>query len=135
MARKNAVMEVGLFDEKFFLYYEDADLCLRVKEKGWEINLLPETGIIHYVGQSCTGDFYKVSDAMNASMYYYHAKHHGFIEVLLLKIIAVTALFFRNIWLLVYFILANKDKRKIIVSELKSNISFIKLSVCRVQNL
>lgn len=134
MARKNAVMEVGLFDEKFFLYYEDADLCLRIKQKGWEINLLPETGIIHYVGQSSTGDFYKVSDAMNVSMYYYYAKHYGFIEVLLLKIITVTALFFRNIWLIVYFIIA-KDKRKIIQNELKSNISFIKLSICKVQNL
>ncbi|MDD5687521.1 MAG: glycosyltransferase family 2 protein [Elusimicrobia bacterium] len=128
MARKNVVMDIGLFDEKFFLYYEDVDLCLRIKQKGWIINLLPETGIVHHIGQSSKKELWKISGSMNASMYYYYKKHNSFIEVLLIKIIAISALSLRNIYLLIFYPIS-KDKRKTIQEELKSNMSFIKLSI------
>jgi N-acetylglucosaminyl-diphospho-decaprenol L-rhamnosyltransferase len=38
---------MGGFDEKFFLYYEDVDLCARIRLAGLEIALLPHTGVIH----------------------------------------------------------------------------------------
>lgn len=44
--------EVGGFDEKFFLYGEDLDLCYRIREKGYEIWYYPETQIIHRKGKS-----------------------------------------------------------------------------------
>lgn len=42
----------GLFDEQFFMYGEDLDLCYRIKEAGWTIMYVPETQIIHYKGES-----------------------------------------------------------------------------------
>ncbi|HEX8964937.1 MAG TPA: glycosyltransferase family 2 protein, partial [Patescibacteria group bacterium] len=52
--------KVGLFDERFFLYYEDVDLCLRVKEKGFVIALDPTVVISHALSQS-VGKVSKVS--------------------------------------------------------------------------
>ncbi|MXW82498.1 MAG: glycosyltransferase [Rhodothermaceae bacterium] len=42
----------GLFDEKFFMYGEDLDLCYRIQKAGWAIYYTPETQIIHYKGES-----------------------------------------------------------------------------------
>jgi len=48
MIRGEALREAGLFDEHFFMYYEDVDLCLRFREKGWKIFYLPEPSMIHH---------------------------------------------------------------------------------------
>ena len=42
----------GLFDEGFFMYGEDIDLCYRIQKAGWNIYYTPETQIIHYKGES-----------------------------------------------------------------------------------
>lgn len=47
LARREVWQEVGLLDEKYFLYYEDSDFCLRAKKKGWEIYYLPQAKIWH----------------------------------------------------------------------------------------
>lgn len=131
LTRKDVIMDVGLFDEKFFLYYEDADLCLRIKQKGWEIILLPETGIVHYIGKSTDNDFCKAFDSRNLSMYYYYTKHHSFMEVLLLKTLILIVLSFRNLWFLLLFCFISKSKKKNMSDEFKSNLSFIKLTLQR----
>lgn len=52
MIRRNAIEATGLLDEQFFMYWEDADLCRRMKEKGWKIAYLPSASIIHFGGVS-----------------------------------------------------------------------------------
>lgn len=45
--------QIGLFDENFFpAYFEDVDLCLRARAKGWQIVLAPEATLIHHEGAS-----------------------------------------------------------------------------------
>ncbi len=48
MIRKKTLDEVGLFDERFFVYFEDADLCRRFWEKGWKVVYYPGAVMIHY---------------------------------------------------------------------------------------
>lgn len=45
--RAQALKEVGLFDEQFFLYFEDTDLCRRFWQKNWQVVYYPEARIIH----------------------------------------------------------------------------------------
>ncbi len=52
MVRRRALDEAGLFDEEFFMYGEDLDLCFRIQEAGWTIRYTPGTQIIHYKGES-----------------------------------------------------------------------------------
>ncbi len=50
--RKKVFAEVGGWDEDFFVYGEDVDLCWRVKKAGWKIIYLPEAKVLHYKGVS-----------------------------------------------------------------------------------
>lgn len=52
LVRKSALGEVGLWDEDFFFYGEDLDLCYRLKEKGYQVIFYPQVKVIHYKGAS-----------------------------------------------------------------------------------
>jgi GT2 family glycosyltransferase len=52
MVRKKVLDEIGLFDEQFFLYAEDMDLCYRIQKAGWKSWYLPTAQIVHIWGQS-----------------------------------------------------------------------------------
>lgn len=47
LVRSRAFADVGGFDERFFLYLEDADLCLRLRLAGWSIRQTPEAQVVH----------------------------------------------------------------------------------------
>lgn len=48
MIRKKMLDEIGLFDERFFLYFEDVDLCRRAKAVGWKVYYYPSSEMVHY---------------------------------------------------------------------------------------
>lgn len=50
--RAEALRETGVFNEKYFMYLEDADLCQRMINKGWEVWYVPEATLWHKVAQS-----------------------------------------------------------------------------------
>ncbi len=52
MVRKNVFEKIGFFDEKYFMYFEDVDLCFRAKNEGFKIMLNPEVTIRHVGGAS-----------------------------------------------------------------------------------
>jgi GT2 family glycosyltransferase len=52
--RREAFNAVGGFDESFFMYFEDADLCCRMKKAGWQVHFAPVTTVVH-VGGASTG--------------------------------------------------------------------------------
>jgi N-acetylglucosaminyl-diphospho-decaprenol L-rhamnosyltransferase len=48
LARREALESAGCFDERFFMYSEETDLCKRIKSAGWEIRHLPQMTILHH---------------------------------------------------------------------------------------
>jgi len=52
MLRRSMVDQIGLMDEGYFLYYEDAEYCHRAREAGWGIVHVPEAQAVHYRGGS-----------------------------------------------------------------------------------
>ena len=52
LIRRQVLEEVGLFDERFFLYYEDLDFCLRLKKAGYQIIIDPEVVAEHQISAS-----------------------------------------------------------------------------------
>ena len=52
LIRKRALDEVGFFDERFFFFFEETDLSLRMKKAGWKIFYVPSEMIFHFQGQS-----------------------------------------------------------------------------------
>jgi N-acetylglucosaminyl-diphospho-decaprenol L-rhamnosyltransferase len=52
LVRREALLSAGAFDERFFLYCEEPDLCLRIHDAGWQIRHLPQMTIVHHAGKS-----------------------------------------------------------------------------------
>lgn len=52
MVRREAWSEVGGLDERFFLYYEEKDLCLKLKKTGYQVHFVPQARIGHHIGAS-----------------------------------------------------------------------------------
>lgn len=50
MVRRSALEKVGPYDENFFLFFEETDLCLRLKKAGYKIFVIQEAKVIHYGG-------------------------------------------------------------------------------------
>jgi GT2 family glycosyltransferase len=65
MLRVVAVKEVGLFDTGFFLYFEEVELCSRLKRGGWRVLHVPQACVRH-IGGAATGVDYDQTDAVLA---------------------------------------------------------------------
>jgi GT2 family glycosyltransferase len=52
LIRKEAIEDVGFFDEKYYMYLEDADLSVRMKKNGWQVLYAPPAHLWHKVAQS-----------------------------------------------------------------------------------
>ncbi len=52
LVRKEAINQVGLMDDRYFVYGDDPDWCYRFKKAGWKVMFTPDGRIIHYGGQT-----------------------------------------------------------------------------------
>jgi GT2 family glycosyltransferase len=75
MARRKAIQDIGLLDERFFMYGEELDWCLRAKRAGWAVMYYPEAEIIHYKGESTKSNSRKAALEFYRAMYLFHKKH------------------------------------------------------------
>ena len=76
LIRKKAMDEVGLLDEKIFYGPEDADLCLRMKQKGWKIIYVPTVTILHHYQQLSNKKLFSaMSYKHTKALIYYFWKH------------------------------------------------------------
>ncbi|HEY3158709.1 MAG TPA: glycosyltransferase family 2 protein [Vicinamibacterales bacterium] len=75
LARRDALAAVNGFDERFFLYWEDADLCRRLRARGCHVRYVPGATAIHRVGQSSRTARAAAIRAFHESAYLYYATH------------------------------------------------------------
>jgi GT2 family glycosyltransferase len=75
LARRDALDAVEGFDEQFFLYWEDADLCRRLRARGYHVRYVPGATAIHRVGQSSRTARVSAIRAFHESAYLYYARH------------------------------------------------------------
>ena len=77
MARREAVEQVGLMDEGFFMYSEELDWCRRFREAGWCVEYLPSAQIVHHGGKSSEQAVAARHTNFQTSKVRYFHKHHG----------------------------------------------------------
>ena len=88
--RKEILEKTGHLDERFFMYGEDLDWCLRIKQAGWKILYYPGTFITHFKGKSADNREWKQVKQFYMAMIQFAEKHFSsysvFIPLWLLKI-------------------------------------------------
>lgn len=77
LLRRVALEDVGPFDERFFMYCEEVDWCLRAKAKGWEIYHLPDAVAQHVGGQSARQNRDAMYVELHRSRLRLYEKHYG----------------------------------------------------------
>jgi GT2 family glycosyltransferase len=69
LARREALLSAGLLDERFFLFSDEPDLCLRIKRAGWRVVHLPSMTIVHHVGKAGIRPNLVAQDALTRRIY------------------------------------------------------------------
>ena len=73
LARREALESAGLLDERFFIYSEEPDLCLRIKQAGWKVGHLPAMTILHHAAKGGISEKMSAQDAYTRMQ---HARKH-----------------------------------------------------------
>lgn len=91
---KKAIFDtIGGFDEDFFLYYEETEICFRLNKLGYKIMWNPSTSLIHYIGASGKKQDeinYWIFEQLQKSKYLFFKKCHGNLKANIVKYLSIT---------------------------------------------
>jgi len=107
--------DIGFFDENFFIYLEEIDLCKRVMKKGKKIYLDPNIQVFHEGGKSHDSSInFEMELSRNWhwmwSTFYFNKKHKGFARALVIVLPKLISSFFKY---LLFFIKRDQEKKNI----------------------
>ncbi len=98
MVRKSVLDKVGYFDERFFMYCEDIDLCHRINLSGSKIYYVPTSQIIHYKGESTKKNNIDYVITFNKALYQFFEKYYAQSTVFIYRWIIVFGIVLRGIF-------------------------------------
>ena len=75
LVRREALLDVDNFDERYFLYWEDADVCRRLRAHGYHVRYVPSAIAVHRVGHSSRSVRASAIRAFHESAYLYYSTH------------------------------------------------------------
>lgn len=88
--RKSLFETLNGFDETFFMYFEESDLCQRARDRGWQVLYAPDVSIIHLGGYSVSKVSARMRLEYRRSQLYYYQKHRPFWEQVVLRFYLLT---------------------------------------------
>ena len=118
VVRREVIENVGLLDEKFFIFGEEVDWCKRIKDYGWMVFFIPHAKIIHYGGQSSSQANQKNLIEKHKARREYFKKHYGHLGSFISKIIFCIGVFIRSV-LCLPVLFFSKKKREIALVRFK----------------
>jgi GT2 family glycosyltransferase len=123
LVRRAALDKIGLLDEGYFIYGDEADLQYRLNKAGWKVVFLPNSSIIHFGGRSM--DRWKRRKMVYRGKMMFYKKNYGFLSTFLLRLLFfVMSLLKLLVWCVGFFIPTRNDQAK---KELRSNIDVMGL--------
>jgi GT2 family glycosyltransferase len=78
MVRRDAIEQVGLLDEDYFLFLEETDWCFRMKKAAWRVCHVPQAEVYHFQGKSAEKDKRRAKIEYYRSRYHFFKKHRGY---------------------------------------------------------
>jgi len=98
----NAFAKVGGFDTNLFLYYEEMDICHRLKQKGFSSYFVPITKFIHLEGESTSKNFI-IKKELNISRLYVLRKNHNYLKYTIVRFYFLVKWFLKSLFNPLYF--------------------------------
>ena len=114
MIRRAALAEVGLFDEDFFIYSEDEDLCFRLRSRGWTICYSAKGVARHHGAASTSQNRFEMLRHFYSNQIIFLSKHRGRAAAFLYAIAMKTVLFLKA------SLLADKARRETAREQLRA---------------
>lgn len=133
LVRRSAMEQVGPMDERFFMYYEEVDLCYRLKEAGWRIGFVPEATITHLGGRSAKQVPVERRAMMFTSMLAFFRKHRGSFQTTLFSVVFKTGVVLAEVYkfvagLLVYLYalaIGNGERKDKSLAKIRNAAAFL----------
>ncbi|RMF38580.1 MAG: glycosyltransferase family 2 protein [Chloroflexi bacterium] len=97
LVRGEAIRQVGLLDEAFFMYGEDLDWAKRIKEAGWKVYYYPEV-IVHHVKRASSRRSARAQIEFNRAMRIFYEKHYAATTPRWLHLLVLTGIGLRDGW-------------------------------------
>jgi len=86
LIRRQLFEQLGGFDQRFFMYFEESDLCQRAKNAGWQVMYTPKVSLIHLKGHASQQIPDRIRLEYRRSQLYYYQKHRPLWEQLVLRL-------------------------------------------------
>jgi hypothetical protein len=86
MMRKGVFQKLNGFDESFFMYFEDVDLCRRIRDTSFSVLYVNMTSVTHLLGQSAKDGTSAINLDYRRSQIHYYRKHRSSVALLLLRL-------------------------------------------------
>ncbi|MEX0845714.1 MAG: glycosyltransferase [Balneolaceae bacterium] len=113
--RTSLLKQLGGFDEDFFMYCEDDDLCYRVQQTEYSVDYVAETSIIHYKGESTKKGDLRYIRIFNKALYQFFEKHYSTQYSLLFRIFIYFAIWMK---IILSFMTTGFKKIKSVIADL-----------------
>lgn len=94
-ARRAVYDQIGGLDERFFMYSEEVDWCLRARQAGWRVVYLPLARVTHHEGKSAAQVVARRDIHYHSSKVRYLKKHHGALQSEILRYFTLTLFAYR----------------------------------------
>jgi len=105
LVRREAIDQVGVMDERFFMYSEETDWCYRFWKKGWTVMFAPVGEIIHFGGQSAAQKPVAMIVQLRLSILKFIKKHYGWPAYLIARFLVASFFAVRlPVWLAMAFV-------------------------------
>jgi GT2 family glycosyltransferase len=91
MVRRTVINEIGLFDDGYFMYTEEVDLCHRIRKNGKRIVFVPQSIVVHYGGKSTQQVAQQMFIRLYESRLRYFRKNHGKSQAMIYRFILIAA--------------------------------------------
>jgi len=136
MVRKEAIQDIGLLDERFFMYSEEMDWCFRMRKCGWKVYYKPNAQVVHFEGVSSLHKPEWMYIMLHRSQYLFRRKHYGRLSGVLFLIIALLGNVFKLcLWWLAYIMKIKKQEIAIEKMHIYWQVLIWYLKGCKFQDL
>ena len=123
LIRRTALDQIGLLDEEYFIYGDEADLQYRLHQQGWNVYYLPSANTIHYGGRSM--DRWRRRKMVYRGKMIFYKKNYGILRSGIIRLMLAGLSILKLVgWLIVYPLPRQRERARL---ELQSNRDVISL--------